>query len=487
MHRRHRLSALFATLVTAVASFGWLSPAAQASAAPGGRELNIVAHEDDDVIFLNPDIQNSITAGRMVRTVYVTAGNLAHDGADFDYWQSRERGALAAYATMGGKVTQQLTGTESYAYFSTLYDFSSHTVPGACGAQPCTIDVWTLKGTPTPGQVSVTFLRISGANTGTSMWPLEKLWQGSLTSLMTVGPIGISYADSTARQSCTPGSATNSAGCRTYTLDQLTSLMGGIMQDFAPDRIRLQDPSGTDYTTALRDHTDHMHGARVALEAYWNYLKRAPADTPGLLLYRAYYTGPADGFPGLPPNVSGAPLSAKDAALNNDCVFDNQTTGPGCYQTPDGWAQRRYALAPLPLLPGPVANGVLLDDGQLGCLGAAGGSVGLADCRLSQSWVLDRVGHLQFIPNGQCLTIPPSSQVAGVSGPVQLGPCATATSWLFLTDGALLGSHSKVLKAASDGTLQVTDLFSYNADLQQGGVGNLSVIDLTDLGSRWAQ
>src|ERR1700694_2302046 len=43
--------------------------------ATSGTTLNIVAHEDDDLLFLSPDLLHAIQAGRAVRTVFVTAGD----------------------------------------------------------------------------------------------------------------------------------------------------------------------------------------------------------------------------------------------------------------------------------------------------------------------------------------------------------------------------------------------------------------------------
>lgn len=61
--------------------------------------MNIVAHEDDDLLFMNPDLFNEIEAGDCVRTIYVTAGNA---GAGEFYWLSREQGSEAAYSYMLG-------------------------------------------------------------------------------------------------------------------------------------------------------------------------------------------------------------------------------------------------------------------------------------------------------------------------------------------------------------------------------------------------
>ena len=62
--------------------------------------MNVVAHEDDDILFMNPDLQGEINNGDCVRTLYLTAGN---DGQGRLYWLSRQLGAEAAYDHMLGK------------------------------------------------------------------------------------------------------------------------------------------------------------------------------------------------------------------------------------------------------------------------------------------------------------------------------------------------------------------------------------------------
>src|SRR4051812_27265299 len=66
---------------------------------PLGATMNIVAHEDDDLLFLSPDLIHDVQAGRCVRTVFVTAG--AFPGAT-DYGGQREAGSRAANALMAG-------------------------------------------------------------------------------------------------------------------------------------------------------------------------------------------------------------------------------------------------------------------------------------------------------------------------------------------------------------------------------------------------
>ena len=73
-------------------------PAAAQAAPPtlaqchGIKDLAFVAHLDDDLLFMNPDIASNIEAGGCVRLVYLTASDAGDD--------CRERGVRAAYAYM---------------------------------------------------------------------------------------------------------------------------------------------------------------------------------------------------------------------------------------------------------------------------------------------------------------------------------------------------------------------------------------------------
>ena len=59
----------------------------------------IVAHPDDDLLFINPDIQNKLNNGWCIRAVYMTG---ADDGRETNYWLRREEGIQKAYSVMLG-------------------------------------------------------------------------------------------------------------------------------------------------------------------------------------------------------------------------------------------------------------------------------------------------------------------------------------------------------------------------------------------------
>ena len=102
--RRTCLALCVATALTGAAGAGPARAESPQDCAQG-TVINVVAHEDDDLLFLNPDIQHDIDAGLCVTTIYLTAGDGAGPIEDAKplYWRDgRETGELAAYAAMAG-------------------------------------------------------------------------------------------------------------------------------------------------------------------------------------------------------------------------------------------------------------------------------------------------------------------------------------------------------------------------------------------------
>lgn len=75
-------------------------PASATATSVTCENLTVVAHEDDDLLFVNPEISDDIRAGRCVTTLYVTSGDAARGEA---YWRGREEGEMAAYARMAAR------------------------------------------------------------------------------------------------------------------------------------------------------------------------------------------------------------------------------------------------------------------------------------------------------------------------------------------------------------------------------------------------
>ncbi len=194
----------------------------------GCSDLYVVAHQDDDLLFMNPDILNSIQGGNTTRTTFVTAGDASGPAS---YWQSRESGILAAYAQMAGVPNSWWSGTQTIA-----------------GRQ---LQVRELNGT----NVSVIFLRLPDPTNGDPS--LAELWANTTPTL------------------------SSRDGANTYTREQLIHTLHQIMIDSAAERVSTLDSTNTH----LSDHRDHIHSALFALVAHERY--SAPHT---LSIYRTYST-----------------------------------------------------------------------------------------------------------------------------------------------------------------------------------------------------
>ena len=120
-------------LITMAAATLLVATPAHAAACPNSA-LTIVAHEDDDLIFVNPDIITDIRANRCVRTIFLAAGDAGNEYPDSLY---RENGPEAAYAQMVGVADNWTTISDD--------------IPGR------NITVRALVGRP---NVSIAFLRL---------------------------------------------------------------------------------------------------------------------------------------------------------------------------------------------------------------------------------------------------------------------------------------------------------------------------------------
>ncbi|MDI2036749.1 hypothetical protein PJL15_03887 [Paenarthrobacter nitroguajacolicus] len=283
----------FSLALTSLA-LGPLSPAsAVVPPCPGtGGAMQIVAHTDDDLIFLSPDFMRDIQAGRCVQTVFTTAGE-AGEGAT--YWKSLESGIQASYAKMAGVANSWTT--------------SDAGVPG----RPLTMR--TLNGAP---NVSVVFMRLPDGfpnGKGSAAYnnqSILKLWDGRLSSIRPVD---------------------NAA---TFTKPQFQTALNRLVADFQPTTFRTQDWTGN--FNDPYDHSDHWATAKFAQLATRSYT--APHTSSA---YDAYVI---DEYP---QNVTGAELTAKVDTFVRFSDFDKyicSSPGEGCPDSPyDEWLKRQYITA----------------------------------------------------------------------------------------------------------------------------------------------
>jgi len=232
----------------------------------GGRtpctDVRFVAHEDDDLLFMNPDIAASIATGNRVVTVFVTAGT-ATDPARM---AMRERGMLNAYAEMVAP-EYAVTAPES----ALLPNWSlAGGAPIELGPQRA-IQYDFL---PSAGQLSLVFLRVVEE----SAVDLRALVHDEVAEVATVP----------CATDCVLGSV---LAAQRYTKDQLLATLGAIMQRFAADAVATLDATGLHYREegyglGWLDHADHLATAELAVAAFERYAGTATLDQ-----YRAYNTG----------------------------------------------------------------------------------------------------------------------------------------------------------------------------------------------------
>ncbi|WP_370947915.1 PIG-L family deacetylase [Amycolatopsis sp. cg5] len=188
--------------------------------------LNVVAHQDDDLLFLTPDLSQTLKSSV---TVYVTSGEGSHPESmtPEDYAEMRQAGERNAYATMAGVANRWdrvalRTGTGT------------------------TAELATLRARPS---IKLVFLRLHD-------WSdLHGLWTGEVASGGTVLPTG------------SPAHVED-----TYTRDKLTKTLTWLMNHFRPTVIRTQNPAPlSGFYAPDPDNPDHTAVARftnLAAESY---------------------------------------------------------------------------------------------------------------------------------------------------------------------------------------------------------------------------
>ncbi|MDR6637319.1 chitobiase/beta-hexosaminidase C-terminal domain-containing protein [Paenarthrobacter nitroguajacolicus] len=286
------LLALSMTITGLTLGFTASASAAVPPCAGTGGAMQIVAHTDDDLIFISPDFMRDIQAKRCVQTVYTTAGEAGEGPA---YWKSLEAGIRASYAKMAGVADSWTT--------------SDAGVPN----RPLTMQ--TLNGAP---NVSVVFMRLPDGfpnGLGSAAYNSQsilKLWDGRLSSIRPVD---------------------NAAA---FTKTQFQTALNRLVANFQPTTFRTQDWTGT-YKNPY-DHSDHWATAKFAQLASRSY-----AGPHTALAYDAYVI---DEYA---QNVTGAELTAKVDTFVRFADFDMyicSSPGEGCPDSPyDEWLKRQYITA----------------------------------------------------------------------------------------------------------------------------------------------
>ncbi|QFY77758.1 PIG-L family deacetylase [Alcaligenes faecalis] len=215
-----------------------------ADACHGSRDLVVVGHMDDDLLFMNPDLSSNIQAGACMQVLYLTASERK---GGLEYMYSREQGVRAAYAYMAGLVnewqqTRLMVGSASITQF-------------------------TLRARP---GIQLSHLRLQDPWLGPG-------W-GSLTPL--------------SRAESVPGQTVQTLDSPQQTLnrEQLVQTLAALIRLYRPTSVRyLDDTNPVPYTQLCwrctgHGHPDHIASARLVREAMLaapgNYAQIGYVDYP---------------------------------------------------------------------------------------------------------------------------------------------------------------------------------------------------------------
>ncbi|MFM0222277.1 PIG-L family deacetylase [Paraburkholderia dipogonis] len=273
------------TAFLAVFFFTFLPGAARAADCGAGTLVTVVAHLDDDLLFVDPAISERLDAGWCITTVHLIGGA---NGADFAYVQTRERASRLAYARMAGVPDEWLE--------------SNVTIAGKLVHQ------MVLKARP---QVRLLELRLPGGAVRGGRVPLGLLW------------------DQHATISTYPMNADGSVRVK-YDRDALSATLKVILAQAT--LIYTLNPD----TVPFIEHPDHIYSARITRHVAQTLGKGVP------IVYHVTY--PTGGWPG---NLPAAEVQRKRDIVASYFSIDGSESSHvfGEFQWDGNWISRRYAFA----------------------------------------------------------------------------------------------------------------------------------------------
>ena len=278
---------------------------------PSGDTMSIVAHVDDDLLFMNPDIQASIDAGNGHTAVFLVGyDNQLSGEAGQQAWMDREMGMKLAYSNMTGS-TQWVDSVATFSDGTNSFDIATS----------------YLEDQP---DVRLYFLRINDGNidgrgfANGNYQSLMKLWEGQIDEIGTVD------------------------GSNSFTAEQLTGILAAIMERHQPEVILRQDHE-TEYVA--QDHSGHTHASLFTDRAQELY--DTPHETVSVIGYATAE---------MPEN-----LTAEEAAETYQTVYEHARFDPTVrsHFDADGnpvvrplyveWTQRHYHTDDVDRLSDPFA------------------------------------------------------------------------------------------------------------------------------------
>ncbi len=361
---------------------------------PGGAahcvDLRFVAHEDDDLLFMNPDLAASLAHGNRVVTVFLTAGTVEDEAR----LTEREVGILNAYAFMLDP-RFAVAAREGCANMLAHWRLNGG-APVAIGSERV-VQYDFVDETPSGARLSLVFLRLVETH---RTLDLPALWNGEAGSISTVACVS----------GCALGSA---APAQQYSSEELVDTLELLMTRFdaeagnEPVVVSTLDATHLFHrdegdTRGFQDNRDHIAAAGFAVSAFVRHHRRERADGP---LHLRQYRGYNIGLEGA--NLDEAQVRDKRRAFYRYYVLGEAMQGAADDGTPieytnrdpddphfwlrsyENWTARQYAVTSAG-----SEHGQLAVD-ELRCLRRSGAALTVGACDDAPAWVLTTRHQLQ--------------------------------------------------------------------------------------------
>jgi LmbE family N-acetylglucosaminyl deacetylase len=240
----------------------------------GNTVVQTIAHQDDDILFMNPHLIHSMQHGDCIRTVYFTAGDA---GIGQAYWLGREEGSKAAYAALFG-IKQP--------------EWRSRDIILDSGHQIKVSQLLSVQN-----RVTLIFLHLPDGNIDGSGFKthdhqsISKLENGTITTIKTVDNTSI------------------------YTKPGLEDALVTILDHYQPSLVRTQ--ALNNHSERFSDHNDHIVVGRVTEQAFQRYKQQHEEST--IIHYIGYPVREQ------PQNVSGEDLRIKRSMFYAFALHDGAT------------------------------------------------------------------------------------------------------------------------------------------------------------------